>query len=56
LLKWGTPTLENPGNCWKNPDFGVFPENSHPWTVYIVCPQENLAKFDKLVSSCSQNG
>jgi hypothetical protein len=29
-LKWGTPTLENPGNCWKNPDFWVFPENYHP--------------------------
>jgi hypothetical protein len=26
----GTPTLENPGNRWKNPDFWVIPENSHP--------------------------
>jgi hypothetical protein len=30
FLKWGTPTLENHGNRWKNPDFRVFPENSHP--------------------------
>jgi hypothetical protein len=30
FLEWGTPTLENPGNRWKNLDFRVFPENSHP--------------------------
>jgi hypothetical protein len=30
FLKWGTPTLENPENRWKNLDFQVFPENSHP--------------------------
>jgi hypothetical protein len=30
LLEWGTPTLEKPVNRWKNPDFRVFPENSHP--------------------------
>jgi hypothetical protein len=30
IFEWGPPTLENPGNRWKNPDFRVFPENSHP--------------------------
>jgi hypothetical protein len=29
FFEWGT-TMENPGNHWKNPDFQVFPENSHP--------------------------
>jgi hypothetical protein len=33
FLKWGTPTLENPGNRWKNPAFRVFPENSHPCNI-----------------------
>jgi hypothetical protein len=36
FLKWGTPTLENPGNRWKNSDFRVFLENSHPWIEYSV--------------------
>jgi hypothetical protein len=25
-----TPTLENPGNHWKNLKIRVFPENYHP--------------------------
>jgi hypothetical protein len=30
VARMGTPTLENPGNRWKNQHFWVFPENSHP--------------------------
>jgi hypothetical protein len=36
LLRWGTPTLENPRNCWKNPDFRVFPEKSHPCFIILM--------------------
>jgi hypothetical protein len=42
----GTPTLENPGNRWKNPDFQVFPENSHPCINLVTSVTNNKKNKD----------
>jgi hypothetical protein len=50
LLEWVTPTLENPGNRWKNPE-----DSHHCIVVLNLIDGEILLMYGLLDSVCGSN-